>query len=107
MNKELEEAIKRCKKIITEKFNLDYSIDNVDKEAIVTVLQALENSIPKETIKDKIKELEKIAKKADIIPETVKEERIDGSFVYSQRFNADGYIAQAIIKVLQDLLEEK
>lgn len=30
------------KKLITTKFNLDYSIDNVDKEAIETVLSELE-----------------------------------------------------------------
>lgn len=30
------------KKLITTKFNLDYSIDNVDKEAIDTVLSELE-----------------------------------------------------------------
>ena len=45
MTKEQEEAIERCKKIITTKFNLDYSIDNYDKEAIETVLNMLkENS---------------------------------------------------------------
>ena len=31
------------KKLITTKFNLDYSIDNVDKEAIETVLSELED----------------------------------------------------------------
>lgn len=41
MDKEQEEAIERCKKIITTKFNLDYSIDNYDKEAIETVLNML------------------------------------------------------------------
>lgn len=38
------------KKLITTKFNLDYSIDNVDKEAIDTVLSELEK-------KDKIIDL--------------------------------------------------
>lgn len=38
MKNNIEEDIKRCKKIITKKFNLDYSIDNVDKEAIENVL---------------------------------------------------------------------
>lgn len=37
-----KEVIERCKKITTEKFNLDYSIDNIDKEAIETVLNLLE-----------------------------------------------------------------
>lgn len=40
-----EQAIKRCKEIIITKFNLDYSIDSTDKEAIETVLSMLkENS---------------------------------------------------------------
>lgn len=56
LEQNIKKAIKRCKKLITEKFNLDYSIDNIDKEAIETVLQALENSIPKEVIRNFIKE---------------------------------------------------
>lgn len=51
MTKEQEEAIERCKKIITTKFNLDYSIDNYDKEAIETVLKML---------KEKDAEIEKL-----------------------------------------------
>ncbi len=54
MIKEQEEAIERCKKIITTKFNLDYSIDNYDKEAIETVLNML---------KEKDAEVEKYKKK--------------------------------------------
>ena len=52
---ELEEAIKKCKIIITTKFNNDYSIDSIDKEAIETVLQALEKLQKhcKEMIKEK------------------------------------------------------
>ena len=56
-------------------------------------------------IEDKIEDLDKIAKKKDVIPETVKEEKLDGSYVYSQRFTADGYIAEAIINILQELLD--
>lgn len=37
-----EQAIGNIKKVITTKFNNDYSIDNVDKEAIETVLSELE-----------------------------------------------------------------
>lgn len=37
-----EQAIEKVNKIITTKFNNDYSIDNVDKEAIETVLSMLE-----------------------------------------------------------------
>lgn len=43
----------------------------------------------------------------EVIPETVKEEKLDGSYVYSQRFKADGYIAEAIINALQELLDTK
>ena len=109
---ELEEAkniLKAIKKNIGCESEFDLNILKLNRnneEAIETVLQALDNSIPKEKVLAKIKDLDKIAKKKDIIPETVKEEKIDGSYVYSQRFNADGYIAEAIIKVLQELLEE-
>lgn len=37
-----EQAIERANKIITTKFNNDYSIDNVDKEAIEIILSMLE-----------------------------------------------------------------
>ena len=37
-----EQAVERSNKIITTKFNNDYSIDNVDKEAIEIVLSMLE-----------------------------------------------------------------
>ncbi len=39
---ELEEAIKRCQKLVTTKFNNDYSIDGMDKEAIEKLLKAVE-----------------------------------------------------------------
>ena len=55
-DKNLEEAIKVCKKIATTKFNNDYSIDSEDKQAIETVLREIENRIPKETIRQKIDE---------------------------------------------------
>lgn len=48
-----EQAIGNIKKVITTKFNNDYSIDNVDKEAIETVLFMLE---------EKDKEIEKLKK---------------------------------------------
>lgn len=38
----LDEAIKKCKKIVATKFNNDYSIDNEDREAINVVLENLE-----------------------------------------------------------------
>lgn len=105
MNKELEEAIRTLK---TMKDNIDKKyLKTRNSVAIETVLKYIENSIPKEKVLAKIQELNKIAKKKDIIPETVKEEKIDGSYVYSQRFNADGYIAEVIVNILKDLLEEK
>ena len=41
MTEEEKEAIDRLNRIITTKFNNDYSIDNLDKEAIETVLNML------------------------------------------------------------------
>ena len=41
MTEEEKEAIDRLNRIITTKFNNDYSIDNLDKEAIETVLSML------------------------------------------------------------------
>ena len=49
MTEEEKEAIDRLNRIITTKFNNDYSIDNLDKEAIETVLNML---------KEKDKEIE-------------------------------------------------
>ena len=49
MTEEEKEAIDRLNRIITTKFNNDYSIDNLDKEAIETVLNIL---------KEKDKEIE-------------------------------------------------
>lgn len=39
-----EQAIEKVNKIITTKFNNDYSIDNVDKEAIEIILSMLEEN---------------------------------------------------------------
>lgn len=49
-----EQAVERLNKIITTKFNNDYSIDNVDKEAIEIVLSMLEE---KDKIIDKMAEV--------------------------------------------------
>ena len=49
MTEEEKEAIERLNRIITTKFNNDYSIDSLDKEAIETVLNML---------KEKDKEIE-------------------------------------------------
>lgn len=73
MNKELEEAIKRLKSKLK---NDGPYIENcnpfsdlvheiiLDNKAIETVLNYIDNSIPKEVMKDKIKELEKQYKEA-------------------------------------------
>lgn len=51
-----EQAIEKVNKIITTKFNNDYSIDNIDKEAIETVLSMLE---------EKDKQIDKLKKHND------------------------------------------
>ena len=62
----IKEAIERIAKLITTKFNNDYSIDNVDKEAIEELLKAykelkeIEESHRKENgeLREKVKQLE-------------------------------------------------
>ena len=62
----IEEDIKRIAKLITTKFNNDYSIDNVDKEAIEELLKAykelkeIEENHRKENgeLREQVKELE-------------------------------------------------
>ena len=62
----IEENIERIAKLITTKFNNDYSIDNVDKEAIEELLKAykelkeIEESHRKENgeLREKVKQLE-------------------------------------------------
>lgn len=113
MNKELEEAINRLSNFKTIKvlYGNTFAIHLEQLEQlqknITTLLNYIENSIPTSVVEEKINEYKKIAEKADKIPTTVKEERLDGSIVYSQRFNADGYIAEIIVKILQELLQEK
>lgn len=70
-----EEAKKRIYKIITTKYNNDYSIDSVDKEAIETILNELDKTIPIEKIEKKIKEMEKNIDylKDEYEPEIIKE----------------------------------
>ena len=66
MENSIEEDIKRIAKLITTKFNNDYSIDNVDKEAIEELLKAykelkeIEESHTKENgkLRERVKELE-------------------------------------------------
>ena len=66
MENSIEEDIERIAKLITTKFNNDYSIDNVDKEAIEELLKAykelkeIEESHRKENgkLRERVKELE-------------------------------------------------
>ena len=66
MENSIKENIERIAKLITTKFNNDYSIDNVDKEAIEELLKAykelkeIEESHRKENgeLREKIKQLE-------------------------------------------------
>lgn len=103
-NKELEEAINYFKKRmdiclenaeICDENDFDEEATCLRKEQILieTVLNYIENSIPKKVVENKIEKLKEIAEKKDTIPTTVEEKRLDGSTVYSQRYNADGYIA--------------
>lgn len=64
------------KKLITTKFNLDYSIDNVDKEAIETVLSELEK---KEAI---------INEMAEYMEQEMAEYQLDD--IYSELHNCNG-----------------
>lgn len=66
MENSIKEDIERIAKLITTKFNNDYSIDNVDKEAIEELLKAykelkeIEESHRKENgkLRERVKELE-------------------------------------------------
>lgn len=57
MNKEIEEAIKQLK-IIKKSIDEKY-IKTRNSKAIETVLNYIENSIPKEVVKNKLEELKK------------------------------------------------
>ena len=72
MTEEEKEAIERLNRIITTKFNNDYSIDSLDKEAIETVLNMLkENSAEIEQknteLAEKSAEIEKKNKIIDLM----------------------------------------
>lgn len=58
MNKELEEAIKICNDFIEE----NKSRKIILHKSIETVLKALENSVPKDIIKEKLEKLNNSAK---------------------------------------------
>ncbi len=115
MSNNIEKAIDRCRKIITTKFNNDYSIDSADKEAIETVLQALENSISKDKVKEKIGEIDlKINNLKIEINKTLRENEearneteIYINEQYLERLEIELETLENTQKVLQELLEDK
>lgn len=71
-----EQAIEKLNKIITTKFNNDYSIDNIDKEAIEIVLSMIKE-------KDKI---------IDLMAEFIEDELTVDEFCTKEGCYADNYI---------------
>ena len=67
----IEEDIERLNKLVTTKFNNDYSIDNIDKEAIQNILSKWEQD--KERIKELEKELENKNNKIWQLKETIQD----------------------------------
>ena len=128
----IEENIERIAKLITTKFNNDYSIDNVDKEAIEELLKAykelkeIEESHRKENgkLRERVKELEEwneyyrkemLSKeyiKLNYIPKSKVEEKIEELKNISNAeelediMNRKNYtISELVQYVLQELLE--
>ena len=118
----IEEAIERIAKLITTKFNNDYSIDNVDKEAIEELLKAYKeleekNRKLKEHCKEQIKDKQELTTALlDSIPVSLVEEKIkelkeEGN--YKTLENPDGRVhfqaepCDYKIQVLQELLEKR
>ncbi len=101
---ELEEAIKNCNSIVyfcennkecqENEFCPDCYIEIEDVKAIKTILQALDNSIPKKKVENKIKELNEKGN-------------------YKTKNNPNGRVHFHVepcdyqIQILQELLEEK
>lgn len=128
----IEEDIKRIAKLITTKFNNDYSIDNVDKEAIEELLKAykelkeIEESHRKENgkLRERVKELEEwneyyrkemLSKeyiKLNYIPKSKVEETIgelNKAYEDSKDENGESeyYYPDYTIRVLEGLLEKR
>ncbi len=89
-DKELEEAIKRCNNIITTKFNNDYSIDSIDKEAIKRILQILENK----------------ENKINKCIETINELKA-GRYIKGEKGYMSSSCCNARLDIIQELLEDK
>ena len=98
---ELEEAIKQCMKFI-KSFKEDdtKSVIGFDVKAIETVLEELENSIPKKKIEDKIEELNEGIKRDMKNYDKVKEESWKKAIHHSITQKNESK------KILQELLEE-
>ena len=132
MENRIEEDIERIAKLITTKFNNDYSIDNVDKEAIEELLKAykelkeIEESHRKENgeLREKVKQLEeenqlllnsKIGVDLsfnDYIPVSLVEETIgelNKAYEDSKDENGESeyYYPDYTIRVLEGLLEKR
>ena len=124
----IEEDIERISKLITTKFNNDYSIDNVDKEAIEELLKAykelkeIEESHRKENgeLREQVKELEEdltsvylkgIYDERDKWIALVKEkiEEINKAYEDSKDENGESqyYYPDYTIRVLEELLEKR
>ena len=99
MTKE-QEAIERLNRIITTKFNNDYSIDSSDKEAIETVLNILKekDNIINEQLKENVelrKELNEENKRCMILAnnDKFKEQVIDLMAEYIEKVTVDLKVA--------------
>lgn len=88
MNKELEEAINYLK-LIRKNHDLEKKGYVYTEEAIETVLQALENSISKEVIKEKKQELEKEYKE------------------YLEENSTKAFILKCQLELINEMLEEE
>lgn len=108
-----KEVIERCKKITTEKFNLDYSIDNIDKEAIETVLNLLEKKDRTiQQLKDENRTLNRQAQqyfeqgiKKDKIIDLMAEELVKAHEWFYSEF--DNYTKEDFIKYFENKVEEE
>lgn len=111
----IEEDIERLNKLVTTKFNNDYSIDNIDKEAIEHLLQDYtrqkqineEHQKINEELIEKVKKLEEekaLLKKASNIAKEVNIEDVTYVINKSCKEFMSNYIPkQAVIEALEDI----
>ena len=107
----IEEDIERLNKLVTTKFNNDYSIDNIDKEAIEHLLSEREQD------KARIKELEEenlhwrgsyhlLSRKINVIPKQKVKDVLDDIYDYFERLNVPDEDIEYIESKRKELLEE-